>query len=211
MYNTRMTSVLTGATLSQLRHWRKDKGQGTLLVPARGSDRQSLYSFQDVVALRMFVHLRQRTSLQKIRKAVAYLLEQHPETHLSAHNLKAGPGGRTIVWIADDGDVIDVVERPGQPGIRVVMEQIFGQFSTEDGRMVPDLRTPAPGLSIDREIRGGYPVLKGTRLPYDAVASLSSDGLTDAEIIEIYPTATSEGIAGARQFAEMIDTNVPAA
>jgi uncharacterized protein (DUF433 family)/DNA-binding transcriptional MerR regulator len=211
MYTTRMTSVLTGATPRQLRHWRQDKGQGTLLVPARGPGRQSLYSFQDVVALRMFVALRQQTSLQKVRKAVAYLLEQHPVTHLSAHSLKAGPGGKTIVWIADDGDFVDVVEHPGQPGIRVIMEQIFGEFTTEFGRMVPDLRVPAPGLAIDREIRGGYPVLKGTRLPFDAVSSLVSDGLTDAEIIEIYPTATPEGISGARRFAEMIESSAPAA
>jgi len=159
----------------------------------------------------MFVALRQQTSLQKIRKAVAYLLEQHPITHLSAHSLKAGPGGKTIVWIADDGDFVDVVEHPGQPGIRVVMEQIFGEFTTESGRTVPDLRSPAPGLAIDREIRGGYPVLKGTRLPFDAVSSLTRDGLTDAEIIEIYPTATGEGISGARRFAEMIERSTKAA
>ncbi|HZL04452.1 MAG TPA: hypothetical protein VFE45_03365 [Coriobacteriia bacterium] len=55
------------------------------------------------MALRMFVALRQRTSLQKIRKAVAYLAEQHPETHMSAHKLKATPSGGTIVWIAEDG------------------------------------------------------------------------------------------------------------
>lgn len=211
MYNTRMASALTGATLSQLRHWRQDKGHGTLLVPARGLGGKSLYSFQDVVALRMFVSLRQRTSLQKIRRAVAYLVEQHPATHLSAHSLRAGPGGRTIVWIADDGDFVDVVEHPGQPGIRVVMEQVFSEFMTEDGRKVPDLRVPAPGLTIDREIRGGYPVLQGTRLPYDAVSSLAADGLTDSEIIEIYPTATPEGIAGAKQFAEMIESNTAAA
>ena len=103
------------------------------------------------------------------------------------------------------------MEHPGQSGIRVVMEQIFGEFTTESGRKVPDLRTPAPGLAIDREIRGGYPVLKGTRLPFDAVSSLARDGLTDAEIIGIYPTATREGILGARRFAEMIESNTPAA
>lgn len=211
MYDKRMTSVLTGATVNQLRHWQRDHGQGPLLVPSRGPGRQALYSFQDIVALRMFVLLRQDTSLQKIRKAVSYLVEQHPETHLSTHRLKASPGGKTIVWIADDGDIIDVVEHPGQRGIRVVMEEIFGSFDTEDGRTVPDLRTPAPGLEIDRDIRGGYPVLEGTRLPYDAVSSLLHDGLSASEIIAIYPTATPNGIDGARRFAEMIASNTSAA
>lgn len=211
MYSSRMTSILTGATPDQLRHWRRDSETEPLLAPAGGSDGRALYSFEDVVALRMFVNLRRQTSLQKIRRAVRYLRTEHPETHLSTHHLKASPDGRTIVWIAEDGDVVDVVEHPGQAGIKVVMERIFGEFLTEDGRMVPDLSTPAPGLAIDEGVRGGYPVLAGTRLPFDDVASLIRDGLTNHEIIAIYPTATPEGIAGARQFAEMIEENIRAA
>lgn len=211
MYSTRMVSVLTGASLSQLRHWRIDSGHGTLIAPSGVRGRQSLYSFQDVVALRMFVALRQKTSLQKIRKAVGYLQAQHPDTHLSLHKLKAGPGGKTIVWISEDGDFVDVVEHPGQPGIKVVMEQVFGEFQTEDGRTVPDLRMPARGVTIDREVKGGYPVLEGTRLPFDAISSLAEDGLNDDEIIAIYPTATPTGIAGAKEFASMIHRNDTAA
>lgn len=211
MYSTRMVSVLTGASLSQLRHWRIDSGHGRLIAPSGLRGRQSLYSFQDVVALRMFVALRQQTSLQRIRKAVAYLQAQHPDTHLSLHKLKAGPGGKTIVWIPEDGDFVDVVEHPGQPGIKVVMEHVFGVFQTEDGRVVPDLRTPAAGVTIDREVKGGYPVLEGTRLPFDAVSSLAEDGLSDDEIIAIYPTATPAGIAGAKELASMIERNDQAA
>lgn len=205
MYDTRMTSALSGATVSQLQFWRKPRRSGPLLTPS-GSEPgyRALYSFEDVVALRMFVSLRQKSSLQRIRKAVSFLREQHPETHLSAHSLKASPTGTTIVWLSDDGDYIDVVERPGHPGFRVVMEQIFRSFTTEDGRLVPDLSEPAPGVTIDEQVRGGYPVLAGTRLPFDAVASLAEDGLTDDEIFALYPTATHEGIAGARKFAYLV-------
>jgi uncharacterized protein (DUF433 family)/DNA-binding transcriptional MerR regulator len=207
VYSTRMTSVLTGATVAQLRNWRRDPGRahGPLLEPATGRGGAARYSFQDVVALRMFVGLRQVTSLQKIRKAVALLHREHPDTHLSAHALRAVPGGRTIVWLTEEGDYVDVVEHPGQPGIPVVMEQVFGAFTTQDGRLVPDLRTPAPGLSLDPGVRGGFPVLEGTRLPYDEVAGLVRDGLDAAEIRRIYPSATTEGIAGAREFADAVD------
>ena len=70
MYTTRMVSLLSGASFSQLRHWRIDSGHGALIAPSGVRGRQALYSFQDVVALRMFVVLRQKTSLQKIRKSV---------------------------------------------------------------------------------------------------------------------------------------------
>jgi len=205
MYDTKMTSVLSGATLAQLQHWRKASTHGPLLVPS-GSEpgHRAVYSFEDVVALRMFVKLRQETSLQRIRRAVAWLREHHPDSHLSTHQLSASPRGSTIVWLSDDGEYVDVVERPGYPGFRVVMEEIFRAFVTEDGRRIPDLSEPAPGVTIDLGIQGGYPVLDGTRLPYDAVASLAADGLTDAEIVAIYPTATPAGIAGAQTLARMV-------
>lgn len=210
MYDTRMTSVLTGATVSQLQFWRKRGPNGALLAPS-GSEtgKRALYSFEDVVALRMFVGLRQQTSLQRIRRGVSWLRENHPDTHLSGHKLKADPTGRTIVWLADDGDYVDVVERPGHPGIPIVMEHIFRAFSTEDGRFVPDLAEPAGGVTIDAGVRGGYPVLAGTRLPYDAVASLAEDGLTDVEIASLYPSATPGGIMGARAFARLMVGLVP--
>lgn len=105
MYDTRMTSVLSGATLPQLRFWRKPGPSGPLLAPS-GSEpgRRAAYSFEDVVALRMFVQLRQKASLQRVRRAVAHLRQTHPATHLSAHELKADPSGPTIVWLSHEGD-----------------------------------------------------------------------------------------------------------
>lgn len=130
---------------------------------------------------------------------------------MSFHRLTATPSGRTIVWISEDGDYVDVVERGGQAGITVVMDTVCATFTTENGRVVPDLHEPAHGLSIDTDVRGGYPVLAGIRLPYDAVAGLARDGLTDAEIIAIYPTATPHGIAGARDFANLVHRATEAA
>lgn len=202
MYTAQVASALTGATPDQLRHWRRDRGSGPLIRPVRGSAGQVLYSYEDIVALRMFVALRQQKSLQQIRRAVAFLLEKHPDMHLSAHKLKAA--GASIIWIGEDGEYIDVVERPGQAAIKVVMDRVLGEFQTEDGRWVPDLRTPAAGLSINPEVRGGFPVLAGTRLPHDQVASLASEGLRDDDIMRIYPSATPEGITGARRFAELV-------
>ena len=63
------------------------------------------------------------------------------------------------MWLTEDGDYIDTVVHPGQPGIPVVMEEVFKSFTTADGRQVPDLHTPAAGLSIDDEVRGGCPVV----------------------------------------------------
>lgn len=207
MYNSRLTATLTGATPAQLAYWRRDNGQGPLLLPEYGVSPRALYSFRDVVALRICVRLRRETSLQRVRRAVAHLQQVAPDAHLSAHTLKSA--GRTIVWLTEDGDYIDTVEQPGQPGIRVVMEEVFASFETADGRKVPDLTAPAPGLSINDEVRGGYPVLEGTRIPYDTVAGLIHDGLTEDDVIALYPTATVGGIHGAVELSDLVDQAEP--
>lgn len=202
MYSTRLTAALSGATPRQLAYWRRDTGHGALLTPEYGTSPRALYSFRDVVALRICVQLRKETSLQRVRRSVAHLKAVTPQSHLSTHNLKSD--GRTIIWLTEDGDYIDTVEQPGQPGIPVVMEEVFRAFTTADGRHVPNLKTPAQGLSIDDEVRSGYPVLAGTRIPYDTVAGLAQDGLSETEIVALYPHATAEGIHGAVELAELV-------
>lgn len=205
-YPPPVTAALTGASIRQLSYWRHArKGTEPLLVPElAASGGRVLYSYRDVVALRMFVYLREATSLQRIRRAVSWLQETHPDTHLSTHRLKAHPRGRTIVWISPAGDFFDVVEHPGQQGIRVVMADVFGQFSIPDGRRVPNLANPAPGVQVDPQIRGGYPVIAGTRVPYDVVAGLKADGLDAADIAGLYPGVGPEGVDGAVEFAELV-------
>lgn len=206
-----VAAALSGATVRQLSYWRTQRERRpALFVPEYGARPRVSYSYRDVVALRMFGQLREELSLQKIRKAVTWLQDNHPDTHLSAHSLKAEPGGRSIVWISEDGEYVDVVERPGQRGITVVMEDVFGSFVSRQGRRVPDLRHPAAGLAVDPGVRGAYPVIEGTRIPYDVVEGLRADGVPTLEIIQLYPGVASEAIAGAEQFAGLVAEYEPA-
>jgi uncharacterized protein (DUF433 family)/DNA-binding transcriptional MerR regulator len=205
-YSTQLTAALTGATESQLRYWRlPHDGKEPLLAPEYGSRPAAAYSYRDVVALRMFTRLRERVSLQKIRKAVAYLEEHLPGKHLSEQQLAAVPGGRSIVWICDEGDYFDVVERPGQAGIEVIMDEIFREFRTERGQEVPDLTRPAKGLTIDPDVRGGIPVAEGTRVTYNTLSGLTRDGLSVDQVRALYPWVSPESVAGATEFAQRVE------
>jgi len=57
-----MAAALSGATISQLRHWRSVR-TGPLLAPEISTAPRAVYSFQDLLALRTFVRLRENTSL----------------------------------------------------------------------------------------------------------------------------------------------------
>ena len=44
----------------------------------------------------------------------------------------------------------------------------------------------APGIVVDREVRFGKPVIKGTRVPVDLVIGKLAGGMTVEEIIKEY-------------------------
>lgn len=210
-YSTKLAAALSGATERQLRYLRQSRdGQAPLLVPEYGS-RPALYSYSDVVALRTFARMRERMPLQKVRRSVAYVLGQLAEdAHISAETIRALPGGTSAVWIRDDA-YIDTVEHPGQPGFPEAMASIFRSFTTLHEREVPDLERPAPGLVINPGVRGGIPVAEGTRITFDLIAGLHDDGVSAAEIRELYPGVSETSVAGAVTFAHRVEEFAQAA
>jgi uncharacterized protein (DUF433 family) len=204
-YAPPLAATLSGASIRQLAYWRRQKDSNpALFEPELSRSPRVLYSYRDIVALRMFVQLREQLSLQKVRKAVRWLETHFPETHLSAHRLRASPGSDSAFWISPDGEYVDVVQRPGQMSFKVVLQDLLGEFTTANGRRVPDLGEPTRGVSIDPDIRAGFPVIEGTRIPFTVISSLKEDGLGDVEIAELYPAVTPNEIAGAVQLARWV-------
>jgi uncharacterized protein (DUF433 family) len=200
-----ITSVLTGATVAQLAYWRKDTASApALLIPEGKRSGRYLYSWADVVALRSIVYLRSEKSLPRIRQAVTRLrkLEADQWTHLASYTLISTPD--TSIVRTPDGQLLDVGTHPGTVLDEVLMEDVLEPFETRTGRMVPALKRPRPNITVDPGVLGGYPVLAGTRLPFDSVAALVHDDLDADEIAAVYPSARPEAIADATAFAEQV-------
>jgi len=200
-----IASVLTGATIAQLAYWRKETHSAPpLLVPEGKRSGRYLYSWADVVALRSIVYLRSEKSLPRIRRAVATLrqLEADDWTHLGSYTLISTE--RTILVRTPKGQLLDVGQHPGTVLLETLMRDVLEPFETRTGRVVPALKRPRPHITVDPGVLGGYPVLAGTRVPFDAVAALVHDNLEPAEIAAIYPSAGHEGILDAVDFAEQV-------
>ena len=56
-------------------------------------------------------------------------------------------------------------------------------------------------IKSDPELLGGKPVVRGTRLAVDFILGLLAEGWTDQEILENYPTLTSEGLRAVFAYA----------
>ena len=53
----------------------------------------------------------------------------------------------------------------------------------------------------DREVLGGKPCVRGTRLSVEFLLELAASGATHADILRQYPQLSPEGLAAAFQYA----------
>lgn len=124
-FTAQQASTLTGCTAHQLRYWDKvelvqPSIQGTEGRPGR----RRLYSFRDLVALRVVKSLLDNgMSVQRVRRAWDYLRRTADmDTHLSEVTLVTD--GQSIFRIASDDDELLDALRQGQLAFFVAINEI---------------------------------------------------------------------------------------
>lgn len=124
-FTAQQASALTGCTSHQLRYWDKVD----LVAPSiQGSDgrpgRRRLYSFRDLVALRVVKSLLDNgMSVQRVRRAWDYLRRTASmDEHLASVRLVTD--GKTIFHVAsNEGELLDAL-RDGQLAFFVAINEI---------------------------------------------------------------------------------------
>lgn len=200
-YRPQLASALSGTSVNQLSYWRQSKNEKPpVLVPEVSAARPILYSFRDVVALRALAFLRGQQSLQRIRQALGNLRNIGEVEHLSSYTLVSA--GDSIVLRRNE-DAVDLVRQPGQMVLAPLVD-IIAPFMNQAGKEVPHLLNPRPNLDVNIDILSGYPVVAGTRVPYDDVAALIADGLPAQHVSDYFPAVTTEGAIDASEFARYV-------
>ncbi|MFL1999481.1 DUF433 domain-containing protein [Microbacterium sp. A1-JK] len=199
-YTPELAVKLSGATPFQLAKWRRTG----LLVPEVHSGRPPIYSFRDVVALRAMVFLRAKTSAQKLRAAWGNLdmvaVADHPSEFIF------GTDGKRIFVKTPDGDVVDLTRKPGHLVGEYSFEELFAEFNNFRGNAVVPFERPAPYLFVSPRTLGGYPVIAGTRVPFDTIAQLVDDETVFAEDIpEMFPRVSVEAARDAVAFSRSLE------
>ncbi len=111
-FTTKQVGMLTGLTFRQLNYFDNNSVLSPSVQPAQGRGTYRLYSFRDLVGLRMIAKLRhQGISLQAIRKAVTYL-EKLETSQWSACVLALQ--GDDVVWVTPDQSAVSLLRHPGQ-------------------------------------------------------------------------------------------------
>jgi len=118
---------LVGISYRQLDYWARTGLVTPSVREAGGSGTQRLYSFQDLVQLRVIKKLLDTgISLQKVRRAVVYMRE-HMGTQPSSVTL-ASDGVRIYACQSED-QIIDLVKR-GQGVFAIAVDKVWDELSS---------------------------------------------------------------------------------
>ena len=190
---------MSGASVGQLAYWRKT---GVLAPEIESRKSPYLYSFRDIVALRTFAWMRVDHSLHTIRKSLDTLREldmvEHPSTYKLVKN------GDSVAVMYEGDQAVDLAKHPGQSTLGS-LANVFDEFQTAKSRRVDSLLRPRPRVEVNPARLGGWPTISGTRIPFDLVAGLISDGTVSPErVADFYPGVSAEAARDALDYQRSI-------
>ena len=152
-YRGPLVCKIVGITYRQLDYWARTDLVRPSVCDAAGSGTQRLYSYRDLVELKVIKRLLDADiSLQAARKAIEYLREQLGADLASAHLVL--DGSHTV--LVQTGDQIVDLLRNGQGVLNIVsLGPVVNDLATELHDVAPEERV---GVSPD------HPSVTGTRL-----------------------------------------------
>ncbi|MEE4209317.1 MAG: DUF433 domain-containing protein [Parvularcula sp.] len=187
-------SRLTGTSVWQLRYWdRTDFFCPEYGYEERGAPLSRIYSYLDLVSLKVISRLREKVPLQRLRLVKEKLSQFTPDLWR----------GLTL-WV-DGRDVAFVHPHTGQPEQILTGQKIieFPLRETVDDvdSGVQDLfrrdKSTVGRVKQQRRVMHNRPVIAGTRIPVSAIRAFYHAGYTADQILEEYPSLTSQDVEAA--------------
>jgi DNA-binding transcriptional MerR regulator len=112
-YDTKTASRIVGVSLRQLQYWDEQDFIRPSVKPAEGRGTKRLYSFHDLICLRVVKDLAHHGfTLQKIKRCLRPLKENSSQTEHPAESLKYLTDGEELFVITDDRQkILAAIER----------------------------------------------------------------------------------------------------
>ena len=210
-YSADRAAALSGVPKSTIHWWARNE----ILVPNVSATKVKLWSYADLMSLRVIYWLRQRkttdrgvdvprTSMPAVRRALK---------ELRALDLPLWQTDEPTLFVDGSGQIY--VKRP-QERPETLDRQLADQdvldliapFSTAEGTRGPDLVRPRPDLRIVPGKVSGSPHVVHTRLETRVLAALAADGYPVDAIQRLYPDVTAAQIEQALELEGQLADNL---
>lgn len=128
-FTPRQVTQLTGVPYSTLNLWAKNGLVQPSVAPGTGTGSERIYSFSDLVALKVAFELRKSgVTTSSLKRVVAFLRQnEHMDKPLSEARLVVT--GRDVA-IVREGELVSVLSKPGQGYLSFVvdLQQMLGEL-----------------------------------------------------------------------------------
>lgn len=201
-FSPQHVSRVTGLTLRQLSYWDRTgffSPKDLDGVPGRPFSR--IYSFRDVVNLRVIALLRNRhhVPLQDLRSVGTRLNECRD---VSWATLTLYVSGRKVFFDDPRTGFPMAAQPPGQTVFPIAMEKVADEMRTASTGLLERTPDQIGKVLQNRYVAHNSPVLSGTRVPTTAVWNLHQAGYTPEAIILEYPRLTTYDVRAAIDYEE---------
>lgn len=188
-YTAAEAAKIASVPRSTLDYWTR-----TGLVPAsQRSARPRLFSFADLRDIVVVEKLRgQGAKTRAIRSALDWVRSVADVKRLAHASFGVDAGGLVMPF---EGQLV----APHAKGQYVLaMSDVYRQLGADPEE--PTVLRPVPGILIDPRVRGGAPVIEGTRIPAQLVVEYLQDGLSNEELLSLYPSLPPSAIHAALEW-----------
>ena len=131
-YNSKMASRIVGVSLRQIQYWDEQGFIRPSVQPAEGRGTKRLYSFHDLMCLKVMKDLTGRgLSVRKVRRCLRPLKQYSVQRVQSAQSLKYLTDGETLFVITSDREkILDAMNRQFvlSLGLGNLMRQLNGDI-----------------------------------------------------------------------------------
>lgn len=201
-FSEEQTQRLTGISKFQLGYWHRTN----FYRPTYTEDNKRLafsriYSFKDIVALRVLNALRNqyKIPLQHLREVSERLEQLNPDPSRWSET-KLYPLKNRVVWYEEGSELPQEIVS-GQYVSPVVLHEVAANTEQTVQRLFPlRERSKVGSVEKSRYVVHNAAVIGGTRIPVNAVKRFAEAGYSVEQILREYPDLTEQDISAALEF-----------
>jgi len=193
-FTEEQVAKLVGISVGRLRYWDKtDFFRPEFAYEERRDAYSRIYSYLDLVSLKVIARLRRRVPLQRLRIVKERLREFSPDLW---RGITLWVHGNNVAFVhPNTGQPEEVVS--GQKLMKLPLSDTLDDLDAGVQLLLRRDETLVGRLVQHRRIMHNRPVIAGTRIPVAAIRSFHEAGYSVDKIIAEYPSLTAQDVQAA--------------
>jgi uncharacterized protein (DUF433 family) len=187
-------SKIVGLSRRQLDYWDRTGVISPSIAPFEGRGLQRLYSFKDLIKLKVGAEMRRRHMLpSRIKRTIDELEKRGFDDPYISVRFLVEPDGSEVLYIDPSMDApmsardLDQVAEPIDLPLRDIRSGL-------EASVAEHLKRPTGQIRSIRNLQGSAPVIGGTRIPVNKIAGLHEDGWDNDQILAAFPGLTTKDV-----------------